>query len=366
MKSKAKYSILGHLIFWLVFASIPFYANASVFGWAMGLIRTLPPFLFVMGLAYLNIFVIVPKLFRFNRAKKLSLSPLLIYFPIIVLAGTIVYGFLFYINHWSETQIILNFGFYKTDGTVLAESTNFKHLPILFTASVVTLMLFASSLYALAFEFLYRERKEAALQKESLQNELKFLRAQINPHFLFNAMNNLYAIVQLRPQEAGDFVLKLSDMLRYVTYECKEEKVSLSKEIEYLQNYVFFQQQRDLDFKNITLEIDVDNARNLEIGPMLLIPFIENCFKHSYTEDVENRWINIKLEATAEKLLFQTQNNIPPEGGDTVDAQDQYMGIGAANIQRRLELLYPDQYHLNIQTNNNTYSVELQINFHYA
>lgn len=363
MKSDSLYpKVIGHLILWVLVFSVPFYANYNMFGFWIGTIRSVLPILVAIAITYLNIFVIVPKLFRFNHAQQLSLLPLLFYIPIIIITGILIYGIIILLNNWTGAYITIDFAVYKIDGTVLAANTNFKHLPVLLTVFVVTLLLFASSLYALGFEFLKRERKKAILQKENLQNELKFLRAQINPHFLFNAMNNLYAVTQLRPQEAGNFVLKLSDMLRYITYECKEEKVSLGKEIDYLHNYLFFQQQRDLDFKNIELMIDTSVPKDIQIEPMLLVPFVENCFKHSYTEDHEARWIKIYLKVINQQLIFSTQNSIPAEGGDHNNNQDEYMGIGSSNIERRLELLYQNQYSLDITNTKNTYFVELTIN----
>lgn len=362
MKSNTIYpKILGHFLLWFLIFLLPFYANYNMFGFWLGTLRAALPILVAISITYLNVYVIVPKLFRFNHSQRLSLLPLLFYIPIIVVTGIVIYILIVLLNYWTGAYITIDFGVYKTDGTLLVTNSNFKHLPLVLTVLVVTLLLFASSLYALAFEFLKRERQEGVLQKENLQNELKFLRAQINPHFLFNAMNNLYAITQLRPQEAGGFVLKLSDMLRYVTYECKEEKVSLGKEIDYLHNYLFFQQQRDLDFQNIELIIDSSIPKDIQIEPMLLVPFVENCFKHSYTEDCASRWIKIQLKLVAQQLTFATQNSIPAEGGDQSNSQDEYMGIGSSNIERRLELLYKGKYDLNITANSNSYTVNLTI-----
>jgi LytS/YehU family sensor histidine kinase len=173
-------------------------------------------------------------------------------------------------------------------------------------------------------------------------------------------MNNLYAIVQLKPEKAGEFVLKLSDMLRYVTYDCQSDKVSISKEINYLNNYVYFQKWRDQNFQDIQLDMDT-SLNSLQIEPMLLIPFIENAFKHSYDHDSSSkRWVKISLQNKEDTLVFEVSNNLS-QSNTQEEVPDEYMGIGIGNVQKRLDLLYKHKYQLQIEKDSNSFQIKLTI-----
>jgi two-component system, LytTR family, sensor kinase len=193
-------------------------------------------------------------------------------------------------------------------------------------------------------------------QKENLQTELSFLRSQISPHFLFNILNNIVAMVRLKHDGLEDTVVKLSSLLQYMLYETDEEKVTLQSEIEYLKSYVDLQSQRFGSKIKITTSFDIENS-HLHIEPMLLIPFVENAFKHGYGM-VENPAIDIKIKLENEILVVRIKNKYSKENQE----KDKTSGIGLANVKRRLELLYHKKHTLAIEPMDEWFTVNLNLN----
>ena len=213
-----------------------------------------------------------------------------------------------------------------------------------------------SALFELA-GFANRKEKEAAeFRSEKLKAELKFLKSQINPHFLFNALNNIYTLTLLKSDEAPENLLKLSGMLRYMLYDCKADRVTLDKEIEYLRNFIDLHLLKDS--RGLNVEVKLDESRpKMQIAPMLFIPFVENAFKHSKVEDRVRGWIRIALETTDEQLTFIVENSVPTQAF----SKDEASGIGLANVRRQLELLYPEKHKLNVEPKPDQFSVRLKI-----
>ena len=216
--------------------------------------------------------------------------------------------------------------------------------------------LIGSTLFELV-NYVNRKEKEAIqLKSEHLDTEMKFLRSQINPHFLFNSINNIYTLTVIKSDEAPENLLKLSGMLRYMLYECNADKVALKKEIEYVQNYIDLMKLKGKDL-NVETAI-AQNLPNLTIAPLILIPFIENAFKHSKIEDVENNWIKIKLEIIDSKLFFEVSNSVP----ESHFSKDKVGGIGLKNVKRRLEIIYPEKYDLQIDADEDSaFKINLKI-----
>lgn len=219
------------------------------------------------------------------------------------------------------------------------------------------LMVFLSSaLHEISIIANQSAREAAQLKSEKLESELKFLKSQINPHFLFNSLNNIYTLTMLNPNAAGESVLKLSEMLRYLLYECDAEKVALGRELTYLENYIALFSLKDDEPLNI--KFNKTNMQNdIMIAPLLFIPFVENAFKHSQVEDLENGWINIKLSSDEQQIYFEVKNSLP----QNEFAKDKVGGIGLNNVKRQLELVYPNKHTLNIDKQEGEFSVELII-----
>ncbi len=233
------------------------------------------------------------------------------------------------------------------------EPDNFDFLPNIFPHAIALIV--ASLGEALHYANM-RMRESDRLKSEKLETEMKFLKSQINPHFLFNALNNVYTLAIIESDETPDVILRLSDMLRYMLYDCKEDLVPLHKELDYIQNFIAFYQLKEEEPLNIKTDFK-DVQPDMLIPPMLFIPFIENSFKHSKIEDLERNWIKMDLKTNG-TLVFQIQNSIP----DTMFTKDKVGGIGLENIKRRLELIYGDQYQLDIKNENAIFDVKLKIN----
>jgi len=200
---------------------------------------------------------------------------------------------------------------------------------------------------------LKQEQEASILKSENLETELKFLKSQINPHFLFNALNNIYTLAYIKATEAPDMILKLSDMLRYILYDCTTEEVPIAKEINYLKNYIELQQ---LKADDIDIQVTIDDfAPQVKIAPMLLIPFIENSFKHSKIEDTKQGWIRIALLQQDQQICFRVSNSKPSQSF----TKDKVGGIGLQNVKRRLELLYPQKHDLQIVEKADSFRVTL-------
>ncbi len=198
------------------------------------------------------------------------------------------------------------------------------------------------------------QEREKLLTKEKLETELKLLKAQINPHFIFNALNNIYSLTYMQAKTAPESILKLSEMLRYVFYDCSKDRVTIAAEINYIENFNAFQQMKSGFTQNITLQFDVKN--NIEIAPMLFIPFIENAFKYSRIEEYEEAHVNINIKSKNNKLKFTIENSLP-----TQNKSQPGSGTGIKNVRHRLDILYPDKHEIKINEQNDRYIVNLSI-----
>lgn len=233
---------------------------------------------------------------------------------------------------------------------------NYRHMKYIGMAMPYFTAFIGSALFEVASYANRKEREATEFRSEKLEAELKFLKSQINPHFLFNALNNIYALTVIKSDQAPDNLLKLSGMLRYMLYDCKADRVPLGKEIEYLRHFIDLNLLKDSRGLNVQVELD-ESRPALSIAPMLLIPFVENAFKHSKVEDRANGWIRIALSTTPDTIRFVVENSLP----DTAHPKDQVGGIGLNNVRRQLELLYPDQHDLLIEPQSDTFRVALTL-----
>lgn len=229
----------------------------------------------------------------------------------------------------------------------------FKYISI---ASPIFISWIGSSLIAVARYSNQRDKEMVQLRSEKLESEMKFLKSQTNPHFLFNALNNIYSLAVLKSDKTPDHLLKLSEMLRYMLYECRAEKVPLQKEVDYMFNFIDLYKLKDSEQFNI--EVDTNIKSNLMVGSLLFVPFIENAFKHSKVEDIEKGWIKISVETLQKNIIFKISNSKPIKSIQ----KDKVGGIGLNNVKRQLELLYPNKHELSIHDDTDKFDVFLKIN----
>lgn len=205
----------------------------------------------------------------------------------------------------------------------------------------------------------YTKRREELLllsRNENLQNELKLLKSQINPHFLFNSLNNIYSLSTIDPIKTQSSIAHLSDMLRYVIYDCEQDQVPLEKEIKYIEDYIELYREKSSKNFNIILETDLTQT-SIEIAPMILIPFIENAFKHGDIEKNQDGSILIKVNSYVNTVELIVENSY----SNTLKINDKNSGIGIENVRKRLNLLYPDKHILEIKNQSNWYTVKLEL-----
>jgi two-component system, LytTR family, sensor kinase len=193
------------------------------------------------------------------------------------------------------------------------------------------------------------------MMEEKLETELQLLKAQINPHFLFNALNNIYSLTYLKSEKAPESVLKLSEMLRYVLEDCSSEKVPIKNEIDYMQNLIDFYQMKSPGKRKVQFTKEVEHM-DIHIAPMLFIPFIENSFKYSRIEEDKSGFIQIDLRESAGKLSFTIKNSIFLARAILNGSRK-----GIVNVQQRLEIIYPGKHKLTVGEKDNVYTVELDI-----
>ncbi len=230
------------------------------------------------------------------------------------------------------------------------------------TTAIFFLMIFfftgMSTAMKIVKNWFQQQQESVALEKSSMQSELKFLKSQINPHFLFNTLNNLYALTLKKSDNAPEIVIKLSEMMRYMLYECNEKRVPLQKEIKYIQNYLDLEKLRQGDRTDITFACkgDIGDQR---IAPLMFIPFLENSFKHGANSRIDNGYVHIDIDVKQYKLNFKIINSKPPPVPNP--GVRKVGGIGLMNVERRLNLIYPNAYKLDIENGPNEYCVNLQL-----
>jgi two-component system LytT family sensor kinase len=337
--SSKSFTIGIHIIIWLAFMLLPLVFIESEegkirfvqMGWFL--------LLLIAGYFYLNYFIFIPKLLFKKRVLLYVLSLIGGLAVIIILSESYFYFLETYINRRPHHHHF--FG-------------RFTFIPL--TPALVAFAV--SSSIKITTEWFITERQKKEMEAEKLFSELAFLKSQINPHFLFNILNNICSLARKKSDDTENAIIKLSQIMRYMLQDSKNEKVPLGKEIEYLQNYIELQRLRISDQVKIEFRT-MGRTDMIMIEPLLLIPFVENAFKHGVSY-LENSEINIFLKVEMNFLLFRVENNIVKPLKDMIMQES---GIGLKNVVRRLELLYPGKHNLTISDNGEQYHVELNIQF---
>ena len=208
-----------------------------------------------------------------------------------------------------------------------------------------------------AWDALGKQKEVEELQSEIKESELQFLKSQINPHFLFNNLNNLYSYAIEKSPRTPEIILELSGVLRYMLYECKEKYVPLKKEVEQLENFIKLSKLQIEERGQVNF-IKPDHTYEYQIAPLILTVFVENAFKHSTASQSKDIFINIEVEITHQGVLkFKCDNSYRTQS----NTDSLSKGIGLENVKKRLQLLYPDSHKLAISNDEKTFSVRLSI-----
>lgn len=235
------------------------------------------------------------------------------------------------------------------------EELNIILIMVLFVTSILSLLNLVMGLIIKGFVLWFRETKEKEeLNKKTHQMELALVKSQLDPHFLFNTLNNIDVLILKDAEKASLFLNKLSDIMRFMLFETKDEKIGLEKEITYIEKYIELQKIRTSNPNYLIISIDIQDDTIL-ISPMLFIPFIENAFKYSEPFKSENA-IKIVIKASSNKLDFYCENKCASSNSSISNN-----GLGNELIQKRLALLYPEQHHLEMTESNGVFKVKLSI-----
>jgi two-component system, LytTR family, sensor kinase len=237
---------------------------------------------------------------------------------------------------------------------------NYWNEPVFYTSNFVLMLLVVSTLlgFRILKDRMHSQRLLEQIEKEKISTELDFLKAQINPHFLFNSLNNILFQIDRTNHDARQTLLQFSDMLRYQLYECSGERVEIEQEVRYLKNYIEMQMLRRNDRYGCNL-VAGPGVYGFTIAPLLLIPFVENAFKHISNHSNAPNNIDIRMDYQGNEFTFEIRND-----KDHINAIPvrENRGIGLANVQRRLELLYPGKYDLRIENESKYFRAFLKLN----
>lgn len=326
-----------HFSFWvLLYFFLVLVDNYNYPIW-LNLIRHLIEITFWIIIVYVNILYLIPKFLQNKR-------------PILYLLSLILLVFL--ISPIYITSLILLFKNNAQDAREFVENQSLLAFANLFVG-------LASTLYKILTDWLVHQNEKNALERQNLQSELKFLKSQINPHFFFNTLNNLYALTLKKSDLAPEIVLRLSEMMRYMLYESNEKQVNLEKEINYVKNYLELEKLRQGHKFDINFNLNGE-VTNQKIAPLMFIPFLENSFKHGLDNQIKSGFVNIDLLLKETSIEMTIENSKPPSIPKK-NPSKKSGGIGLENVKRRLKLLYPQRHKLDIEAKPNTFKVYLNI-----
>jgi LytS/YehU family sensor histidine kinase len=295
-----------------------------------------------------ELFILLISFFYFNTyylIRKLFLPGKLLFYLLAIL-GCLVF------------MSVMNLLFSSIiDAYIPSEFHRPNYLHRLFFPVFPALFVFAiSAAIKITNEWFKAEKQKKEMENEKLHSELAFLKSQVNPHFLFNILNNICSLARKKSDDTENAIIQLSRIMRYMLYDSKDEKVSLEKEVEYLQNYIDLQRLRISDSVIINFTIE-GNMEGKMVEPMLLIPFVENAFKHGVSY-LEASHIDICLKIDNGDLHFRVENNRIKKSDDPIQQES---GIGLKNVLRRLDLLHPGTHSIDIEENATKYIVNLDI-----
>jgi two-component system LytT family sensor kinase len=323
--------IIFHVILWTIWIGLPIINAGEHERFRTYAIHLIPASLAHIPLFFINTEWLIPKILRAKGVPNYLLSLL-----VLILAFAFVqYG----IRSW----------LIPVDVRMTRNVVFWSFVTVIFATAI-------STGYGFITYFNKQESDRQEEQQERLKSELSFLRSQISPHFMFNILNSIVYLIRSKSDLAESVTIQLSELMRYMLYTSSEEAVPLDKEINYLKNYIDLQRIRFEDDVAISLDISGQTGNQL-IDPMLLIPFVENAFKHGVGL-VRDPVIDVRIKASDNDLYFSVKNKLGPEGQEDKDPSS---GIGLRNVRRRLELLYPEAHQLEIQKDEEWYLIDLHL-----
>ncbi|MCF8244354.1 MAG: histidine kinase [Saprospiraceae bacterium] len=341
IKKTAQNRPLQHLLFW----AVSFYVLARLFAYSdeLATVDIIYTFLFHLSIllaVYVNLIWLIP---AFLTTKKYGLYFLLLVVIVFCSIGFNLLTFNYLSDHiFPGYYFIAYYGFWEISQFIVAYI-------------VITSLIKLSKGW---FRYLETKDELQRLETEKKTAELSALKSQVNPHFLFNSLNNLYSLALDNDERTPGIILMLSQTMRYLLYESNADFVPLEKEVEHLQNYVEMQRLRVGEKARISFEVMGDTT-NKQVAPLLFLPLVENGFKHGVKGETEGAFIKMLLQVLDNQLVFKTENNKGEV--DDIEKNSTTGGVGLQNLRRRLDLLYPNKHHLEITDGIGTFTVVLKI-----
>lgn len=343
--------ILLHLAFWLVYGLYDGYLNAPIAGssyehlsflerMARAYFAELVVLLYKVPATYFVLYFLVPQYFRKRNLPTLVSSIITVAIGVTFISKLVWFNLIY-------PQI------YEVSNPEPVDSLARQVFRWLWNSIDILLLLSVAS--AIKFFRLGQAsaEREKQLIAEKLQSELNFLRAQTNPHFLFNTLNNLYHLARKRSEDTPDAILKLAELLRFMLYECTATEIPISREVKVIQDYLELERLRYGERLKADFQVEMD-ADNQLIAPLLLLPFVENAFKHGASESRGDTWVSINLQVKNGWLNLRVENPKAASNGEIVE------GIGLKNVKRQLELLYP-KYELTLDNQVDMFVANLKL-----
>lgn len=338
--------ILIHVLAWvgiflLLDLSIPAALSDIPFEFHIKVFITI---LVALCLFYLNTHILIPKLL-FKR--KIGAY-------VLVLIGVVLLSY--QINCYTSTFLDFEKVIYQIEEEIYFEELNEEYEDSEEVEDIPTLLVMFALVFGVissyAIQHYKYEKQQEKIERDRKEAELAFLKNQVNPHFFFNTLNNIYALIAIDSQKARKTVLQLSQMMRYVLYESDQDRVSLKQEFDFISEYIGLMKLRLNDTEVVNLDLDKTIDLNKMIPPLLFIPFIENAFKHGGGPDSE---IHIKVAQELNEIVLKVANKI-------TNNDHEIGGVGLSNVKKRLELLFPlNTYSLEVKSKDQWFMVELRI-----
>jgi len=339
---KSRYKILIHVLFWIYMlnqALFPVYLNKIDTQYLRDYIYLKDIFITTL----LNIFVfytiyyVIPKFLRFRRKWYV--------FPFVILLAAAL----------SAVRLPIEIAYWKYIVHLPASELQFQYEWLWSTLKVTVIISIYAMLIRFSIDWFEAQKYKDELIKERQAGEIALLRSQVNPHFLFNTLNNIYSLVYNKSDEAPEAVMKLSSIMRYMLYDSNTDVVAVNKEVEYLNSFIELQQLRIPQKGFVEIKV-TGSMENRTIAPMLLIPFVENAFKHGDKNYAPGIIIHLNMEP--DRLVFTVENHIKGNGQQQLYESG---GFGLENIKKRLGLVYPEKHELKINKFEDKYKIELTI-----
>lgn len=335
--SSQKKTMWYHVFFWLIVLFILVLTDRNQYAFHITLFKEIVNVIFFALVVYFNLLFLIP---QFLQQGKVLAYTVFLFFSVLLISP--IKTLSLYILFQSFPLIQQRF----------IDNQGFIFLSSLFVAA-------SSTIFQILNDWQKTDIEKKELEYKTTQTELNFLRSQINPHFLFNTLNNLYALTLKKSDRAPETVLKLSEIMRYMLYECNERKVQLKKEINYLQNYIELERLRLS--KSFEIKVDVKGETDGRyISPLLMTPFIENAFKHGINQQLLDGYISVRILVEDENLCLKIENS-KGSTGPSEYPQKKSGGIGLTNVKRRLEILYPGTHTLKTEDKIDHYLIELTL-----